>query len=228
MAAAVRLVDAGAAAAAAVALDLVLVLAPLLPPIREGDSSEVAAAWALAFAAAAAAAASWLLLLLLLPFVRSNPAGLPLGDNDPVDAGGLNPNRLTPFAVGGFILEGVRVTGRCAGAGAAAAAGPREGAGPPPLLSAGVRGDRAASTPLCCCFPAGVPEVEPTERRLPSHSFSLSCDARRGLRRVPCLESNILRLGGSMQTASPSGVLSWFFPVGSTFSPARARPTGLP
>ncbi len=194
MAAAVRLVDAGAAAAAAAALArVVLVLALLLlllPPIREGDSSEVATAWAFAIAAAV----SWLLLLLLLllPFVvRSNPAGLPLGDNDPVVAGGLNPNRLTPFAVGGFILEGV--AGRSARAGDAAAtwAGSREGGGAPPLLSAGVRGDRAASRPPCCCFPAGVPEAEPTERRPPSHSFSLSCDVRRGLRRVPCLESNI-------------------------------------
>lgn len=95
---------------------------------------------------------SWLLLLPLLPLVRSKPppaAGFPRGDNDPA-AGGLKPNRLTPFAVGGLIFEGVRDAGCCAGAVFSVAVAC--GAGAEVLLSAEVRGERAVSEACCCCW----------------------------------------------------------------------------
>lgn len=204
---------------------LLLVPPPELPLIREGDSGVAAAAWAFAVAAAAA---SWLLLLPLLPL------GLPLGDNDPA-AGGLKPNRLTPFAVGGLTFEGVRAAGCCCCADVAAvfiAAGAC-GAGADVLLSAEVRGERAVSPAACCCcwgcFPAGVPDAEPVERRmLPSTSFSLSWEARRGLRRVPCLESNMTvggqsRCGKLVGAKAPTATMTCcpaaaapIFPVGKT------------
>lgn len=168
-----------------------------LPTVRDGDS--IAAVPPRVLVLVPAAVASW------LPLVRSGPpvldVGLARGDNDPA-GGGLKPKRLTPGAVGGFTLEGVRDEACCGGGGDMDAGTGGGGGGAAPPLSAEVRGERAASVCCCCCssgcFPAGVPgpppaAAEPTERRtLPSHSFSLpSRETRRGLRRVPCRASNI-------------------------------------
>lgn len=188
---------------AVVLLLLPLPLLPLLllfelPAVRDGDIIDGNAERALA-----------LVVPMVSPPPRSGPppppvlvdddAGLARGDNDPA-GGGLKPKRLTPGAVGGFTLEGVRAEEDACCVGATGGGG---GGAP---LSAEVRGERAASgLLLCCCssccFPAGVqgpptPDAEPMERRmllLPSHSFSLpSRETRRGLRRVPCRASNML------------------------------------
>lgn len=128
------------------------------------------------------------------------------GDRD-VPSGCLKPNRLTPGFVGGFFMLTAGATPpfvRTADGG---------GEGSPPLLAV-VRGGRGLLLPSgvlddemqsgasndgevpTLSTPQGLPLPNlllPTDNLvlpLPSHSFSLSCDARRGLRR-DCVASNM-------------------------------------
>lgn len=145
------------------------------------------------------------------------------GDNDPPAACvGLKPKRLTPGAVGGLTFDGVRfddagwpTAAAAADADASGTVPAAGGGGSPPLLAA-VRGERALSAAFAGTHSEGVPPAAPPKDDRPSNSFSLpSYEARRGLRRVPCLLSNMSRqlgLGGARscapQDSSASGVVS--------------------